>query len=284
MRQCYDLSVSPATHDFVNWLARIEQRRVAKGQSAIDVVIVPGDRRKTPRDLFYSQDQKMWRAHNLLFPLARCLPSVASVAFGRGIQTEDYINFPQPQPPVLKAPAHAAQLVRAFLRDRPRPVSVTLRQSAFEPTRNSNVETWELVCERLQANGYSPVIVPDAEALMTGTSAMFEYVRTSFCAYPAASLHPELLLALYEQCEANLMTNNGRMVMALFAECALMAWKIIIAGLPCCNEPHVRISAMAEDDDWGPRKHLYWVDDDYDEIIARIKPVLFERKKDVMYA
>lgn len=275
MKVVYDIGKSPATHDFVNWLARVEKLRIARQEEELEVIIVPGDRQYSARDLEYSREKKLWRVNNLLFPLSRCLPSVKSVSLGSGEQTVDYTNFGRPQRPVLKAPLEARRIVSSYLKDCKNPVSITLRQSDFEIERNSRLEEWGKVSRWLINNGFTPIIIPDAEALMRSSIYPLPVGEHYF----AASLMPELLLALYEQCTMNLMTTGGRMVLALFSQVPLMAFKLIIPSLPCCTENHMRISGMAEDDDWGPLKQLFWKDD----LMENILPEL-ERMKEPVYA
>jgi hypothetical protein len=131
---------------------------------------------------------------------------VADVAVGDGNQTLGYLPFKNPQKPVFKAPEGASQIVRGYLEDKPNPVSITLRQSDFEQQRNSDIKAWFKVAQWLKAKGYTPIMVPDTEAELYGASYQ---IGTS--SYPAASLYPEIRLALFEQCVVNLMSAGGPM-------------------------------------------------------------------------
>lgn len=272
----YDLRESPPTHDFCNWLVRVEQERRAKKEEFVDIVIVPGDRQKSPRDHIYTMARKIWRIDNLLMPLARCLPSVRNITTGNGAQTLSYLNTCSPVvTPVLKAPPVAASIVAGYLRGKPRPVSITLRQSEFEPIRNSTAAEWQKTSEWLGAIGYTPIYVPDGEALMTGTA-----VDLGEETYTPAAMSPELRLALYEQCVCNLMTTGGPMVLALMAEVPLMAWRLIVPGIPCATTNHMRMSAMSPDHYWGPYKKLYWTTDSYEVVTKDLEqwlPVMEQR-------
>lgn len=261
----YSLAKSPATHDFVNFLVRAEEARIAEGAEYIDLKIVPGRRVQSPRDVAYSFERKVWRIHNLLMPLARCLPSVRSVSLGDGEQKLSYLNFKEPVPPVLEAPAVARSIVSAYLNGIEKPVTITLRQSEFETVRNSNLHEWERVAAWLINNGYTPIYVPDGEALMLGEAKLF------YKSYTPASMSPEIRLALYEQTVCNLMTTGGPMVLSLMSDVPLMAWKLIVSGLQCTTEEHMRRSAMSPQDDWGPYKKLYWEEDKAAFIIPQLK-------------
>jgi hypothetical protein len=260
----YDLNESPPTHDFCNWLIRVEQERRAKKEPFVDIVIVPGSRMRSPRDHVYSIQRKIWRIDNLLAPLARCLPSARNISTGEGKQTLSYLNPCAPVvTPVLKAPPVAASIVASYLENKPRPVSITLRQSEFEPIRNSTAAEWRKTASWLEENGYTPIVVPDGEALMTGSADTLGRAP-----YAPAAMSPELRLALYEQCVCNLMTTGGPMVLALMAEVPLMAWRLIVPGIPCATTNHMRMSAMSPEHYWGPYKKLYWTTDSA-EVVTR---------------
>lgn len=261
----YDLAKSPATHDYVNWLVRAEIQRKAFGEEAVDIRIALGSRKLSPRDMVYTDQRKVWRVNNLLIPLSRCLPSARSIEIGDGTQDLSYLNFPRPVAPVLKAPQVASSIVAAYLKDKQNPVSITIRQSEFETVRNSNAQAWREVAHWLSMNGYTPIWVPDGEALMLGNAEMHGE------GYAPAAMSPEIRLALYEQTVCNLMTTGGPMVLALMADVPLMAWKLIIPSLQCCTQEHMAKSAMTPDSDWGPYKRLYWAPDQASVIIRALE-------------
>ena len=269
MELFYDLKKSPPTHDFINFLVRAEQARISSGSDSIQVRFVHGSRQQSPRDIEYSQERREWRIQNLLMPLAWLLPSVTDVSFGEGEQTLSYLNFKEPQQPVLKAPAAAKSIVSKSLSGMKNPVSITLRQSDFETVRNSRASEWEKVGKWLKKNGYTPVIVPDAEADMLG-----RHPALPFYTYRPASHNVAMRLALYEHCVCNLMTTGGPMLAALFSDAPLMAFKLIVPGLQCTTEAHMRKSGMAPEHDWGEFKRLYWEDDFAEGIIGRLEAEL----------
>ena len=265
----YDLGKSPPTHDFINFLVRAEQARVLNREESIQIRFVRGYRKLSDRDKVYSNERRDWRVVNLLFNLCWLLPSVDDVSFGDGEQFHSYLNFGEPQKPVLKVPLAAASVVSKALEGIENPVSITFRQSDFELTRNSNIRAWSDVADWLKANGCTPIIVPDAEADMLN-----RHVDTGHFTYKAAAHSVQIKLALYEQCKVNLMTTGGPMVLALFSDVPLMAFKLIIPGLKCTTESHMRKSAMSEDDDWGEYKKLFWGNDDADYIIGKLEQLL----------
>lgn len=251
---CYDLNASPVTHDFVNFLARAEYSRRAQGASAMDICFVPGDRQYSLRDKFYTSERKLWRVDDLLVPMARLVPSVRNVTFGPGRQELSYANPGRPVPPIFEAPPLARQVVKKLFPDNT--VTITLRQSDFEPSRNSNQFELELIAEWLDANGFFPVFIPDPEADMRGA-----HKPTGYTEYLAASYNLALRLALWERAKLNLFTNGGSMVMALYSNVPVMSFKMYVADVACCQKAHLEASGFSPRHDWSTsthRKHLYW--------------------------
>ena len=262
----YDLAKSPPTHDYCSWLARCEEARLAAGADSLHIRIVPGVRRQSPRDVFYSQDRRYWRIQHLLMPLAWLLPSVTDVSIGEGEQTIAYIPPGGPKPPCLKAPAIALDIARKALP--PKPVTISLRNSLFEPARNTDNAEWEIVAGWLQDRGYSPVIVPDAEADMEG-----RYTDLPFYHYRAAAYHPALRVAAYELAVTNLFICSGVQLLAMYCDIRLHSFKTYLPGIQCmAKEWHARAG-------WGPMhkwpgKAVYWEPDTAEFIISRLETVL----------
>lgn len=264
MRVYYELSKSPATFDYINFLIRAEQERIGRQQDAISIRISYGERKQSPRDLIFGPDRKMWRINNLLIPLSRCLPSVADVAIGEGNQTLGYLPFKVPQKPVFKAPGGATQIVNGYLEDKPNPVSITLRQSDFEQQRNSDIKAWVKVAQWLKGHGYTPIMVPDTEAELYGASYQ---IGTE--SYPAASLYPEIRLALFEQCVVNLMSAGGPMELALHADVPIMIWKLLVDGLPMNSTKNIEGRGLTKD--YGPKKKIYLEPDTAEIVIGNLE-------------
>ncbi len=267
MRVYYELSKSPATFDYVNFLVRAEQERLKRQQDSISIRISYGVRTQSPRDMVFGQNRKMWRINNLLIPLSRCLPSVSDVALGDGSQTLGYLPFPNPQKPTLKAPEGASEIVAGFLEDKPKPVSITIRQSDFEQQRNSNIKTWIKVAAWLKARGYTPIMVPDAEAELYGAS-----YQIGCEAYPAAALYPEIRQALYEQCVVNLMNGGGPMEMCLHSEAPVMIWNLVIEGFPMNTAQAIAARGLTKN--YGPAKKIYMERDSEAQVIGNLETEL----------
>lgn len=262
MNVYYDLSQSPPTHDFVNFLVRIEHARIKAGADNLRIGFVLGQRFKSPRDFAYTAQRRQWRVFNLLMPLARILPSVVDTFIAEsGQQIHSYLNHTEIHKPVLKAPASALEIVDAYLMDKPMPVSITLRDSDFERDRNSNKRQWAKVAQWLKERDFTPIVIPDVEGEFNGRETGINALH-----YLPAAFYPEIRLALYERCAMNLMTQTGPILIALYADVPLMAYGLLIPEIQCCEESHLRRFRFSPDDDWGPRKRLSW-DHDYAQTI-----------------
>ena len=67
---------------------------------------------------------------------------------------------------MLRAPADAMQAVERWLAPRlgqRRLLTITLRQHAYLPDRNSNIDAWSGFGRTAAAAGYFPVVIPDTE-------------------------------------------------------------------------------------------------------------------------
>lgn len=264
--QYYELAKSPPTHDVCNWLVRCEEERIKSGEDSLHIRFVPGVRDQSPRDRFYSQDRRYWRIQQLLTPIAWCLPSVTDVSISQGTQTLKYHGPGSPKPPVFKASKTALDIARKALP--PKPVTINLRNSLFELQRNTDNDEWGVVAQWLQDRGYSPVIVPDAEADMEG-----RYQDLPFFNYRAAAYHPAIRLACYELSVTNLFICSGVQLMAMYCDINLHSFKTYLPGIQAMSkEWHAR-------NGWGPmhkwaNKSVYWEPDSADFIISKLEKAL----------
>lgn len=268
MRVYYQLSKSPATFDYVNFLVRAEQLRLERQQDSISIRISYGERTQSQRDIEFGKERKLWRINNLLIPLSRCLPSVVDVALGDGDQTLNYLPFTGPQSPVLKAPKSAVDLVKKYLHGKPSPVSITIRDSDFESGRNSDMEAWRAVGAWLADRHYTPIFVPDTEAEISG-----HRLCVHADSYAPAAFYPELRLALYESCLWNLMAAGGPMEMCLQSEVPVMIWKLLVPGMPMNTEDNMQKRGLLRGG-WTARKRFYTEPDTAENIIGVLEKEL----------
>lgn len=275
MRAVYDLGQSPATFDFVHWLANAERARQASGDPTIQVVFVDGDRQLSERDILFSPERKAWRLHNLLVPLCRLLPSVSGYeVFGTGKQTISY-NFDRKSvAPILHATEAARDLAAAWLRTNKPVVTVTIRQSDFQLPRNSNLAEWKKTADWLTEQGCRVVFIPDAEADLSG-EAMGDLEKTYRICEPAA-LYPDFRLALYERALLNCFTSGGPYALALYSGVPFFSCKLITPEIHTCTEWYQKKIGLAPDLPMAPCQQICWKDDQFELIKPNLEALLAE--------
>lgn len=268
MEATYDLGQSPATHDFVNWLARAEAKRIERDAPGLDIQLKRGKRMVTPRDFAYDTHIVDWRMKNLLTPLAWLLPSVRSVTItDHGQQDWGYGNPGRAMPPILKAPAHAVKMVQQWMD--PKAVIIHIRESKFEPARNSHIWDWHCVAGWLRANKYEPMFIPDAECEMHGSIFDGAYFRI---------IHPAVhniayKLAVMQCAHANLMINSGAWVMAMYSHARVIGFKGYVPGVPCCSTMHMTMSGFMPPEKWEGKDNFF-EDDTAVNIIPKLEQLL----------
>jgi tetratricopeptide (TPR) repeat protein len=102
----------------------------------------------------------------------------------------------------------AKDWTRAWLETRTegrKPVVITLRESPFDPARNSRLDEWAAFADGLDLSEFCPVFVRDTDAVFTAIPPQLR--KFSIC--NRASLEVDIRMALYEAAYANLLVNNG---------------------------------------------------------------------------
>lgn len=261
----YDLRKSPATWDYVNWLAR----SAAKADGLLDVNIVMGTRDWSLRDKQVSKDRREWAARDLLPQISWLHQKVRSVSFVQeGTQTEGYDHLGYSPGPVFRASPFARETVAKYLRRFRRPVSISMRNSTFQPSRNSNWAEWHKVADWLIKNHYAPIFVPDIEDALTGSMA-----------YAPAALNADIRLALYEQCELNLMTNHGPILLALMSSAPVAAFKMTDPTIASASIGHMAQSYLHPKAKWGHNKRIFWMEDNAADMIPFIEKILASQQE-----
>lgn len=245
----YDLNVSPITFDFAWFLIAADLERRRRGLERLHVVIVPGDTWKSgPESEEYlalvDAPARRQRVFDILIPLREMLSTPGGITFSDnrsdpGIMADSRSGhvFParytpalpflaEPFPgmvtaaakageaiPSFKAPSAARQWVerwRTVRNDRRPLVTITLRESAYQPGRNSNIEAWAALAEELHGEGFSVVVIPETH-LSLGQSAT-RFSNVTIC--PEAAWNVALRGAFYEEAYLNLGVNTGPMALA----------------------------------------------------------------------
>lgn len=303
----YDLSQGPITYDFTHFLMIAERFRQKTSRTGLYVIFVPGHgdgfRHATARDHFLERDRKLWRLANLLAPCAMLLPRCVgtticatredAAALLRSLRQDcifpsgyslDAPICPYGMPLVqqaaasgegdiraLRAPPLAAEMVRRLFADiaGPKPVvSITLRQSDFQPARNSEPAAWRSFATFCVNQGFHPVFIPDTEALLAGQKTGFE----DFTVLDLPALSVGYRMAVYQESFVNAMVNNGPYgLCAYHPDTRYLVFKMLNPVVPTCTHaflsaqgihPHRQLPFA------GPHQTLVWDNDTPDAITA----------------
>lgn len=220
MIACYDLARCPPTYDAVAFLALAERERLRRGAGHLDIRVLPG-----PLSGFRADGFGTWphtvegRTHvrdAVLLPLCRLLPSVRSAQLARSRQehagewgfNENLIGLPR----IVEALKSGCRPLRAYasrLLFRPL-VTITLREAAHHPLRNSNLEEWAAAALQLQASGLDIVVVRDTARANVRLAGL----RVD----PQASMNLEARARLYGRASLNVGVCNGPMWMSIFMD------------------------------------------------------------------
>jgi hypothetical protein len=235
----YDLAVQPVTYDFAWFLCLADLERVEKGLTRLVVLFVPGGcagvrEEAEDYDRAVGLAERRARVQRMLVPMTELIPRCEAIlldqresalvvaaragglyprrydpAFPLVHNSADLNNAARGQEVRrLVAPTSALESVEAWITEYcsgARIVTITLRECAFEPGRNSDIQAWAKLSVELEALGYQPVFVRDTEKV--GTSSPLPIAEAIF--HDGASRRVDLRMALYARAEFNLSVNNG---------------------------------------------------------------------------
>ncbi len=302
----YDLSQGPITYDFTHFLMIAERFRKLAGRTGIYVIFVPGPgdgfRHASERDRFLNRDRKLWRLANLLAPCALLLPRCVGTTICAtredaaallrtlpqdcifpGLFSLDKPICPYGMPLVQKqaasgggdirafrAPPLAAELVRRWFTEiaGAKPVvSITLRQSDFQPARNSDPAAWRSFAEFCVNQGFHPVFIPDTEAMLAGQKTGFE----DFTVLELPALSVGYRMAVYQQSFVNAMVNNGPYgLCAYHPDVRYLVFKMLNPTVSTCTEAFLSAQGIHPNRQLpfaGPHQTIVWDTDAPDVII-----------------
>ncbi|MDB5555417.1 MAG: hypothetical protein JWL86_5401 [Rhizobium sp.] len=274
----YDLGVSPSTYDFVSFLLASEMERLRVGADSIRLHILPGPAGGFRADLLppFTIEERQVMLERIVLPMAKLLPSCTAVTrhserpsalagcFGYGQRRYSL--------PFLLAAARAGVYP---LRAPGQPVksdpyiTITLREAAYWPTRNSNPVEWMQVAQWLRSEGWRVVIVRD--------TARAHEVFGQFEVDTDAALDLHHRASLYSGAALNLFTNNGPAWMCLFMGAPCMVVKMTADDAPCVNDGYLGQHGFLRGSVWPnllPMQSVEWLTDRADEIIPAVAKML----------
>jgi len=241
----YDLNANSPSYNFLQFLMCLENHAAVKKVPGYTVVIVP---KQLPDDLewkpfsdSYGREAIDYRSVHLLSQLAmlgtRCrgvmvLPDrtlrmsvcgegerfPADYGFHLGGGFADQLHQELRRHGVkndFQAPPHADRLVDGWFQRQPsarKIVTITLRESPFDPVRNSNLPEWIRFAAHLEETGYQPVIIPDTDAAF---SHSFGFMGDELGS--AAAFSPAVRLAVYRRSFLNFFVPNGPYGLAVYS-------------------------------------------------------------------
>lgn len=312
MLAVYDLNAGPLTYDFVQFLVLAERFRQASGKPHLRLVIVPGEhdgfRNFSQRDRFLSTASKEWRLRQLVMRAAHLLPALAGITRFRsrenaaawlGKALPDCIFPPgfdsaAPVAPyhlafvmqfasqgaeirTLAAPPITSALVRRLLREiaGERPVvTITMRQSEFQPARNSRLDQWLRFAESCERRGLFPLFIPDTEALLAGRITEFG----GFASLPLAALSLPVRAAVYQEAWHNMLANGGPYTLCIYNPRARFSmFKLLVPGVVTASAEYHAGQGLMPDTQLpfaGPLQRLVWEDDSAEALEREIETVM----------
>lgn len=267
----FDLQVVPVTYDAGWFVAAADRVRRQKNLARIHFVIVPGgkDGFREERSAYESvvdTPTRLWRLYNVVLPILTLAPAYSGFSLlphrdavrslraktGNQVYPADYEpGLPVSHLPVellenppsgneeigiLRSPLQAMRYIERWMAPRlsgRKLITITLRQYAFMPARNSNIEAWVAFARRLDSSKFLPLFILDTETALDPLPKTF----SDFEVFHEASWNVWLRMALYESSYVNLGVNNGPMFMcALNARTRLLIFKIITPSVPQTTE------------------------------------------------
>ena len=234
----YDLSVSPLSFDFICFLVEAERHRRVFNLDRLSIVVVPENEQLNQGPRHHNSQNKKWRLANLLTPSCWLLPScknlsvcedrnhaeaietnLATHIFPKNYSVQEPVAHHHTGLPVLashqgynlqylKSSPQARSYVRQWLdrhTDGKRAITLTLREAAFTPKRNSDFQVWAGIAQRLKEKGFCPIIVRDTDTALNPETTELEGIDQ----FPVAAFNLEMRMALYEESHMCAFVSNG---------------------------------------------------------------------------
>jgi hypothetical protein len=220
----YDLSMNPASYDFLAFLAVAEKERIRKGLSSIDVHFQPGESSKF-YDKYFPKDESerdglLWR---VCIASCRLLKSVRNVtSYSKRCSISGEHMFPESwafsRPDTTHGKAYligaprcftSSDLAKRWVAARySKYMTITLRECSYGEERNSDRVEWWKVANDIKSLGATPVIVPDT----------LGHALNDFPNCVEAAWDIDIRCALYEGALLNLGVANGPMSLAILSK------------------------------------------------------------------
>lgn len=292
----YDLEVSPATWDIVKFLVLAEKRRIEYRCDDLTTVIVPASNgfRKGDLEIYqrygnYDEGYMRWRLRNILVPCCwlvnssvmlcgdreeaqriimgmdgMLFPDLYTVIKPTGRFLDWYMQHEEGEIPSLRATPQSLVYVNNWLKERAegrKVVTINLRETAYEPERNSNIEEWSRFSYWLDKSKYMPLMLRDMEKA---------YELNGFATYPEIIWNVELRQALYELSYLNLFVTGGPSCPALYDKKAnTLVFKMLSPNCGATSEQFLKGQGLEIGGQWKnvtPNHKIIWDEDKFEVI------------------
>ncbi len=235
----YDLEVSPNSFDFSAFIICAETHRIENKLQKIHIVIVPQEKGKGHHDnsLFDDKHAK-WRVNNVIIPMTQFISSCGGITvspnrahaanfrdqIARHVFPNQYsVEFPVSHHHTgwsiidahlnknvqhFKATEQAREYARQWIDTHSggkKCIAITLREAPFMEIRNSNLDVWGDLAQRLKNSGFFPVLLRDIERALDTPLSQFEGVEQ----FPEGVFNLGLRLGFYEEADVCAFVANG---------------------------------------------------------------------------
>jgi hypothetical protein len=300
----YDLQVSPITFDFLWFLVGADLERRRRGLDAVHVVIVPGRagglrREREDYEDVVDAEARAQRIGNMLLPACPLLPTCAGVTHAASRAHAGYIRatlashlYPTGYEATLPVFAGSRECLQNAGPDMPhipslratnenlrnidrwaashsggrRIVTITLRNYAYMPARNSRMQAWTAFARALDPARFVPVFVPDLEQTLNGQTQELQ----GFVVLGEAAWNLGLRMALYERAYISMGVNTGPMGLCwLNARSHYATLKMAPADVPQTSAAFYRELGFEPERSLpfaSPTQELVWQDDTIEAI------------------
>jgi|TARA_B110000967_G_scaffold190223_1_gene214719 hypothetical protein len=285
----YDLKYAPATFDFAHFLSFSNAvRQDLKSNDMSINIICEQFRQKSTRDKLLEVSERKWRVNHILLKLANLIPEVSSVTVNSGYLSEKKIpSFPIGYPPhpgdkeytipysgaylrhfydskhINLRPFRASEQAKNYINNlfRDDVITITLRNSEYQPKRNSNLEEWYKVYQAIKKTRFRPIVIPCFEDCMKNKS----YAKYDWEVWEPGCTEIDLRLALYEKSHDNLCINNGTSTVLIYSNCKYHMFKLLTDGYPT-TKPEFLMQEYTFEMGESPifssiNQHFIWEDD-----------------------
>ena len=202
----YDLAKSPPTYDVVSFLCAVERERILRGENYVDIFFLPGPDDGFRKDKVwpFTTAERVMMRDKVAMPICRLSPAARSVQLFKGNRPAQGFGVGQTLHMWRNLVEGCGKGIRP-LRVAAKPdrdlVTITLREAAHWPERNSNVPVWLDVGAELAKSGKRVVFVRD--------TVLAQEPLPGVATDPASSMEIPARATLYRSAFCNLFVGNG---------------------------------------------------------------------------